>query len=233
MAAAPLSIGFGLPFAEAIAAARKRIPLLPDAYYNAIPDAARRTAWTVSGLASLAQVQNVLDSLNDAQEQGIGFDQWQRDVGDDVQLPQHRLNLIFRQHAQTAYSAGHWREFMNNARERPFLMYSAVNDARTRPAHRAMSGFIARIDDPVWKRWTPPAGYNCRCSLISLTPDQARARGYDTQDHTAVAEPDPGFEGHPIDEEAQALELLTQQVRDLGGVFYAWLANFLGRAPKD
>jgi len=59
-------------------------------------------------------------------------------------------------------------------RTHPYFLYDAVNDSRTRPAHAAMDGFVAKHDDPVWKTWTPPCGYQCRCRRIALTEAQAK-----------------------------------------------------------
>src|SRR6266576_1437022 len=168
----PLSISFRLPFADAIAAAKKRTLLLPEEYYKQIPAATRRLAWTASNLAGIDQLQDVFNSLNDSIATGTTLDEWRATaLQSDWGLSPARLDLIFRAHVQTAYMAGHWRAFEDNSAERPYLMYSAINDHRTRPAHAAMSGYVAVIDDPIWKQWTPPCGYNCRCSLISLTSD--------------------------------------------------------------
>jgi hypothetical protein len=117
--------------------------------------------------------------------------------------------------AQTAYTAGLWRQFQSERDRRPYLMYSAINDHRTRPAHRAMSGYIAHIDDAIWKKWTPPCGFNCRCTLISLTATQALERGYGKQELPS-AEPDAGF-GHAVDDVPDLLD--------------AMLADALGKTP--
>jgi hypothetical protein len=76
-------------------------------------------------------------------------------------------------------------------------MYSAINDARTRPAHRAMDGVIRPVGDSFWDDHSPPCGYNCRCSLISLTGDQADARGGPTPQISPDARADPGFGARP------------------------------------
>lgn len=150
---APLSIPFTLSFVEALAAALRRRVVLPNAYYDRIPVAARSLAWTVSGIGRLEQIRSVLDSLNEAQRDGIAFGEWQRTaLAQSWKLPSHRLELIFRNHAQTAYSAGHWRQFEQLQSDRPFLMYSAIDDARTRPTHAAMSGWIAPLSDPIWRK---------------------------------------------------------------------------------
>lgn len=186
---------FNLPFIDAIAAARERKVELPADYYGPRSAAARRAATTISNLTLLDQVQRVVDALTTALARGDTFEAWQRSIeSENLQLPVHRLETIFRTNIQTAYSAGHWKAFEESKNRRPYLMWSAINDARVRPSHLAMDGYIAHIDDPIWNVWHPPAGYNCRCSQISLTESQARARGYGRQARP-TAKPDPGFEG--------------------------------------
>lgn len=231
--AAPFRISFRLPFRDAIRSAEARAPraVLPEEYYGDAMDDARRTAWTVSGLAGLGQVRAVLDSLTQAQRDGVGFGAWAKQAQTEGWgLDRNRAELIFRMQAQTSYSAGHWRRFEENVEARPFLMYSAVNDERTRPAHRAMSGFVAHKRDPVWKQWTPPVGFNCRCALLDLTEAQARERGYPMGRPPAA--PDPGFEraGTPMDAEEAARRYFTEQA-DTVQEFAVAAAEFLNRMP--
>lgn len=97
-----------------------------------------------------------------------------------------RLRTIFDTNLRTSYAAGHWAAIEKNAALAPYVMYSAVLDARTRPLHRAWNGTILRWDDPWWHTHTPPNGWNCRCAAIQLSerdlermgrsgPDQAPA----------------------------------------------------------
>jgi hypothetical protein len=71
------------------------------------------------------------------------------------------------------------------AKRRPYWQYIAVNDKRTRPAHRALNGLIFRADDPFWDTWFPPNGYRCRCGFRTLAE-----RDLDRQD-LKVEERDP------------------------------------------
>ncbi len=57
-----------------------------------------------------------------------------------------------------------------------YLVYSAINDSRIRPHHLAMDGYVAEVDHEIWKRWSVPNGYRCRCTQISLTEEQAKQR---------------------------------------------------------
>jgi hypothetical protein len=83
-------------------------------------------------------------------------------------------------------------------------MYDAINDGRTRPAHRAMDGHIAHIDDPWWGTHFPPNGFRCRCGAIALSEAQAKARGYGTKP-TPDAQPDKGWDYHPAKGQDEAL----------------------------
>jgi len=48
-----------------------------------------------------------------------------------------------------------------------------VGDMRVRPGHAELDGFIARAIDPVWRKIYPPWDFNCRCSVVPLTEEEA------------------------------------------------------------
>nr|WP_298099751.1 phage minor head protein [uncultured Shinella sp.] len=80
-----------------------------------------------------------------------------------------RLQTIFDANMRVSYAAGHWAGFERNRASRPFLRYVALLDDRTRPAHRARHNLVLPIDHPYWEMWAPPCGWNCRCTLQSLS----------------------------------------------------------------
>jgi SPP1 gp7 family putative phage head morphogenesis protein len=129
---------------------------------------------------TLAQFRNELTPL--LQKRGWWGIQEQVDPANGrprlVQLGSpRRLETIFRTNLQTAYAAGDWANIQANAQAMPYLMYDAVDDQRTREAHRAWDGLVLRADDPFWQTHRPPNGWNCRCSVIQLSDRQLKRLG--------------------------------------------------------
>lgn len=88
-----------------------------------------------------------------------------------------RLKTIYQTNLQSAYMAGRWETMRRNAASRPYWMYVAVMDSRTRPTHAAMNGKVFRIDDPRAARLYPPNDFNCRCRARALSERDLARRG--------------------------------------------------------
>jgi len=223
-----LTIGFNTPFGEAIAAAEKRGVVLPGIYYGELQGIARQLAFSIAGVASLDQLQAVKDSLHAAMDRGVSFKDWKKTVAaQSLGLPDHRLDNIWRTNLQGNYIRGKWEQFQRNKDRRPFLMYDAINDSRVRPSHLAMDGTIRRFDDTFWKTHSPPNGYRCRCSLISLTEDQAKQRNglnkTPTDRNGLPAMPDDGWEYNPFEDRLSFVEdMLNERGVTYDEVFPPW-----------
>lgn len=187
-----------LSFAEALAYAKSRKVVLPNEYYGPYAAVQRSQAVSIAGLATLEQIKFVIDLVASALQDGMTFKQFQQLVEDgeqEIGLPTYRLDNIFRTNIQTSYARGRWEQQKRVASTRPYLMYDAINDSRTRPTHLIFDNVILHRDDPWWDTHYPPCGYRCRCTVISLTPTQAQKRGITTvppQD-----EPDEGWDFNP------------------------------------
>ncbi|MGY5789062.1 phage head morphogenesis protein len=89
-----------------------------------------------------------------------------------------RLQTIFDANMRVSYAAGHWANFERNKASRPYLRYVAILDDRTRPEHAARHNLCLPVDHPYWNLWAPPCGWNCRCTLQSLSQREVdRMRG--------------------------------------------------------
>ena len=228
--AAAVSVDFAAPFDVQIAQARAQdVKLSPD-YYKLAAEK-RAYAQTVSGLARLDQVQLVADELARFQAEGntlADFKKWAKTQ--EWALPKGRLETIYRNSAQTAYQAGHWRDFEENAKLRPYLMYDAINDSRVRPSHLALDGIIKPVGDAFWLTHSPQLGHRCRCTLRSLSQAQAMAKGGVTQNPPVEGVPDAGW-GHKPTEWDGLLSAIQAKLDKCRVNLNAKFANVRGTAP--
>ena len=222
---------FSIKFAEAIAYAEKMEVVLPDIFYATGNMRARTT--TVSGLASLSQIKYVIDQLNKVIADGKSLDDFKQMVrtGDiKIKLPDYRLDTIYRTNIQTAYSYGRFQQQLKVIDTRPYWMYDAVNDSRTRPTHRALDNVIALASSSFWKTHYPPLGYNCRCAVISLTQKQAEDRGV-TQELPLV-NADNGF-GYNVFDFENSLNSLFEETVTKYEIEYANISSSLAKLQKQ
>lgn len=157
-------------------------------------------AFTIAKMVDIDLLSDVYDSIDKAIADGDSFEQWSKTIKPRLERAgwvgtklvtdpdtgravvanlgtPSRLQTIFRTNVQTAYAAGQWDQIVDQAESMPYLMYHAIDDSRTRATHRALDGKIYRIDDPFWRLYYPPNGYNCRCGVIQLDDDQLEELG--------------------------------------------------------
>ena len=205
----------GMEPTEAIEFLRQKKMLAGKVFAKELHDSALARATTIARLSSLEMTKDIYQSLETAMREGKGFHQWKKDLfseferkgwvfGKDKNVgrgingnlladPQtgeyfgtpRRLNTIYRVNMQSAYSAARYQRLRDNVDNRPYWQYSAVGDARTRPAHLALSGKVYRYDDPFWTTFYPPNGFNCRCSVIALGERDLQRHGMDKPDDSS------------------------------------------------
>jgi len=194
-----------LPFDEAIAYWRRKV-VLPPREYARLADQVKGNAFTIARIASLDMLHEVWKLLDVAIAEGKTIREFQEQVkeifatkGWEGPTP-YRLDNIFRTNIQTAFSVGRYKQMTDPdvIQARPYWMYDAVNDSRTRPSHLALDGLVFRADDPFWDTWYPPNGYRCRCSVRSLSERDTKREGLTVQtgEYPTVS-PDPGFRHNP------------------------------------
>jgi len=151
-------------------------------------------AFTVAKVAKVDILQDIFSALDKAQSDGITFETFRKELtpllqskgwwgrqeavnlttGElkTVQLGSpRRLRTIFNVNVQTALQVGHYRAMTDPAvlAARPYWRYSAVMDGHTRPMHRQWHGLILPADHPFWATHFPPNGWNCRCTVVSMS----------------------------------------------------------------
>jgi len=85
---------------------------------------------------------------------------------------------LFRTQSQQAYAAGRW----NTVNDSDFgdyiwgVEYVTAGDDRVREGHRVLEGVRLPKEDPFWKKYFPPNGWNCRCTTLEIWTDEPTAK---------------------------------------------------------
>lgn len=199
---------------ETLALMQQRRVVFPDEYYS-LDLVERQYAFTASKLASLEQMQSVLNALKRSIAEGTTFADFKKQIkADGIKLPESYLDNVFRTNIQSAYSRGRWLEQQANKDKRPYLMYMAILDSRTRPSHKRLHKIVRHIDDPFWLRFYPPWGFRCRCYVIALTEKQAIAAGITPDDKLPNLEPEAGWGWRPDQPVLPQMEAYVQSQFD-------------------
>lgn len=197
----------GEPPEKAIEYLKQKKQLAAKVFSKDLQASALARATTIARLSSAEMTKDIYQSLETAMREGKPLHQWKKELvgefeckgwlaGHDKKISKgidgklladpktgeyfgtpRRLNTIYRVNMQAAYSAARYQRLRDNVDNRPYWQYSAVGDARTRPAHLALSGKIYRYDDPFWTTFYPPNGFNCRCTVIALSDRDLARRG--------------------------------------------------------
>lgn len=165
---------FSLPFDEAIAAFLARGVISPEEYRRLSAEA-RARAFSVARLTSTELVKRVRDVIGRTLEEGGNYRDFvaqvragEVDLGITPTNPGY-LENIFRTNTASAYGAGRLRQLTDPVvvAARPFLEYRTARDSRVRDTHAALEGVIFRQDDPGWRAFNPPLGFQCRCNIVA------------------------------------------------------------------
>jgi SPP1 gp7 family putative phage head morphogenesis protein len=210
-----------LPFDEAIRFFRdKGLAVSPLSWRDVWADANVR-AFTVARVAAMDVLEDIRREVDRAVRSGVTLQDFKASLAETLarkgwwtpplekpeeilpdgmvrkRLTPWRLDTIFRTNVQSAYNTGRYRQMIENAPRRPWWLYDAVNDARTRPAHAAMDGKVFRFDHPIWDKWYPPNGFNCRCTVRALSDRDMERRGLRESTRPPADRPDEGFDYNP------------------------------------
>jgi SPP1 gp7 family putative phage head morphogenesis protein len=70
-------------------------------------------------------------------------------------------------------SANKWQEIVADKELYPNLTYHTVGDGRVRPEHAALDGTTRPINDSFWRKYYPPNGWNCRCTVMQGSAEES------------------------------------------------------------
>lgn len=197
-----------LPWTEAIAEFRKRGLVSEDDLASLLQDYRGRSEFARKLLLKQLQ-ERTMSHLVSALEEGTTLQQFaadMRETGAQLGISADNssyLETVFRTNVQTAYGAGRFRAMTQPEviEERPYVQYRTTQDSRVRDSHAELDGLIWRTNDPKWHEIAPPNGFNCRCSMVTLDPEEFEDEGGQAKLQSSVppaGKPDAGFDRPPI-----------------------------------
>ena len=182
---------------------------LTSSEFAALEDEFKAQATRLAGVWNTKFVEEIQSSLATAMGDGLTVKDWLKSAqklldgyGGDVtvfsgqEFSAWYADVVFRTNTQASMAAGRYAQMFRPSRIRaiPYVLYSAILDARTRPEHAALNGLVFRKDDPDARRILPPSSWNCRCMAIELDQVEVEEGGYSgTQGRSVDFEPEPGW----------------------------------------
>lgn len=121
----------------------------------------------------------------------------------EVSVTKSYAETVFRTNLNTAYTSARTQQATTPAFRNKVVAwkYVTMEDDRVRANHAAAHDFIAHVTDPIWKKLSPPMGFNCRCVLEAVGLSAAQRAGAATESGLATyklapigAHPDAGFQ---------------------------------------
>jgi SPP1 gp7 family putative phage head morphogenesis protein len=166
---------------------------------------AHHKAFTVAKALNIEILQEIRQQVQRSIEEGITFGEFQKQLEptlknlgwwgksymvnpnsgavEGVQLGSpRRLKTIYRTNLTVAYSVGRYKQMAENTKHRPYWLYNATLDRRTRPGHAALHGKVFRFDDPIWETIYPPNDWGCRCWVRPLTKSEVESMGLQVEE---------------------------------------------------
>jgi SPP1 gp7 family putative phage head morphogenesis protein len=176
-----------LPFNDAIEYLREKVGITSDEWRQ-IYEQWRDYAFTVAGVTRAEVLQDLQDALVEVLAEGKSLEDWRKEFRTIAAdrgwtagqgLSPWRVELIFRQNTQTAYSAGRYTQQIHPdvIESRPYWMYRHGDSRNPRPAHKALDGKVYPAGDPFWATCYPTNGFGCRCKVITLSQRDLARRG--------------------------------------------------------
>src|SRR5262249_18473607 len=135
----------------------------------------RQTAFFVSGVLKSNVLDRLRKKLIEARVNGHGQHWFAVEARKLADLSLGHIETVFRTNVQSAAGAGRWEQLNDPDVAVLFFGFRYWNprDERSRPLHRAMHGFVALKEDPIWRTVWTPNGFSCRCKVRGLRRHQS------------------------------------------------------------
>lgn len=127
-----------------------------------------RSNWVFSGMKTFHEMNEAFPSMLDEYGNRKPFETFLNDVRSiDETYNRNYLRSEYNFVSASAEMAAKWEDFSQDG-DRYDLQYRTAGDERVRPEHAAMDGITLPYSDPFWEDFTPPNGWNCRCTVVQV-----------------------------------------------------------------
>ncbi len=125
-------------------------------------------AFIFSGFKTYHSLNEVGLSLVDKDGGIKPFEKFREDVAKiDDKYNKNYLRAEYNHAVASAQMASKWHDFEKDG-DRYNLQYRTVGDDRVREEHARLNGTTLPPSDPFWAQFTPPNGWNCRCTVVRV-----------------------------------------------------------------
>lgn len=141
----------------------------PDSNRFRLLQQMHRNVYVFSGFKTYQQLREISSLIYTSNGDLRPFNEFLKDVRKvNATYNVHYLNAEYNHAVASSQMAANWQGYMENIAVAPWLKYQTAGDERVREEHRGLDGTVKRKDDPFWKTWYPPNGWNCRCDVVEL-----------------------------------------------------------------
>jgi len=177
-----------LPWVEAIEEFKRKGLASPDEYSSMVAFRAEESERTRARM-----LENVQAFVQDALLKSLETGGTLKGFAADIEAGKETLGIVdkdpwyiervFRTKILGAYGDGRFKAITDPdvMEERPFTQYRTVGDVRVGDDHRPLDGLVFRTADAIWHPVRPVKRPNCRCSMVSLTAEEASAYAITTE----------------------------------------------------
>jgi SPP1 gp7 family putative phage head morphogenesis protein len=140
---------------------------IPEVMRNALQDNAR----LFGGLKTHAQLFEASKLLLDDKGNLKPFSQLSNEYDKlNITYNKNYLEAEYEFAVGSSQMAAKWNEFADN--DRYELQYRTAGDNRVRAEHDALRDITLPKSDPFWNSYTPPNGWNCRCTVVEVLKEK-------------------------------------------------------------
>lgn len=132
-----------------------------------------RNIFSFSAAKNYQELRTITEALQDKEGKLRTFPDFKEQVtGINQKFNAVWLQTEYDTCIATATQSARWQQFKVQKGILPYLRYQTAGDDSVRDEHRLLDGVTKRIDDPFWKTYYPPNGWNCRCEAIQVPDDE-------------------------------------------------------------